>query len=81
MVMLGAHPLCFPSLRDHRFIISCFPFSETVEYILYTCLFVNSERENPNTSNLIPKDFEIIVNTTLNEFYSSIDRAALLTQS
>ena len=54
MVMLGAHPLCFPSLRDHRFIISCFPFSETVEYILYTCLFVNSERENPNTSNLMP---------------------------
>jgi len=35
----------------------------------------------PNTSNLIPKEFEIIVNTTLNEFYSSIDRAALLTQS
>ena len=35
----------------------------------------------PNTSNLIPKDFEIIINTTLNDFYSSIDRAALLTQS
>jgi len=35
----------------------------------------------PNTSNLIPNDFEIIVNTTLNDFYSSIDRAALLTQS
>ena len=35
----------------------------------------------PNTSNLIPTDFEIIINTTLNEFYSSIDRAALLTQS
>ena len=52
MVMLGAHPLCFPSLRDRGFIISYFPLSETVEYILYTCLFVNSERENPNTSNL-----------------------------
>ena len=35
----------------------------------------------PNTSNLIPTDFKIIINTTLNEFYSSIDRAALLTQS
>lgn len=49
--MLGARPLCFPSLRDQRFIISCFPLSETVEYILYTCLFVNSEREKPNTSD------------------------------
>jgi len=35
----------------------------------------------PNTSNLIPKDFEIIINANLDEFYSSIDRAALLTQS
>jgi len=35
----------------------------------------------PNTTNLIPKDFDIILNTSLNEFYSSIDRAALLTQS
>lgn len=35
----------------------------------------------PNTSNLIPNDFAIIVNTNLNNFYSAIDRAALLTQS
>ncbi len=35
----------------------------------------------PNTSNLIPSDFEIIVNTKLNNYYSAIDRAALLTQS
>ena len=35
----------------------------------------------PNTSNLIPNDFAIIVNTKLNNFYSAIDRAALLTQS
>ncbi len=35
----------------------------------------------PNTSNLIPKEFEIIINSNLNSFYSSIDRAALLTQS
>ena len=35
----------------------------------------------PNTSNLIPKDFAIIINTNLNDFFSSIDRAALLTQN
>ena len=35
----------------------------------------------PNTSNLIPTDFAIIVNTNLNSYYSAIDRAALLTQS
>ena len=35
----------------------------------------------PNTSNLIPNNFAIIVNTKLNSFYSAIDRAALLTQS
>ncbi len=35
----------------------------------------------PNTSNLIPNDFAIIVNTNLDNYYSAIDRAALLTQS
>jgi DNA polymerase-3 subunit beta len=35
----------------------------------------------PNTSNLIPTDFSIIVNTNLDSYYSAIDRAALLTQS
>ena len=35
----------------------------------------------PNTSNLIPTEFEIMLNTNLNEFYNAIDRAALLTQS
>ena len=35
----------------------------------------------PNVNNLIPNDFEIIINTNLNDYYSSIDRAALLTQS
>ncbi len=35
----------------------------------------------PNTSNLIPKDFAIIISTKLNDFFSSIDRAALLTQN
>ena len=35
----------------------------------------------PNTSNLIPNEFEIIINSSLNDFYASIDRAALLTQS
>ena len=35
----------------------------------------------PNTSNLIPSDFSIIVNTKLDNYFSAIDRAALLTQS
>ena len=35
----------------------------------------------PNTSNLIPKDFGIIINTNLDSFFSAIDRAALLTQN
>ncbi len=35
----------------------------------------------PNTSNLIPNEFSIIVNTKLNDYYSAIDRAALITQS
>lgn len=35
----------------------------------------------PNTSNLIPNDFAIIVNAKLDNFFSAIDRAALLTQN
>ena len=35
----------------------------------------------PNTSNLIPTDFEIIITTSLNDYYAAIDRAALLTQN
>ena len=35
----------------------------------------------PNTSNFIPKEFKYIINTNLNKFFASIDRAALLTQS
>ena len=35
----------------------------------------------PNTSNLIPTDFEIIITTSLNSYFSAIDRAALLTQN
>ncbi len=35
----------------------------------------------PNTNNLIPEDFGIIFNTNLNDFYSAIDRASLLTQN
>ena len=35
----------------------------------------------PNTSNLIPSDFSIIVNTKLDNYYSAIDRASTLTQS
>lgn len=35
----------------------------------------------PNTSNFIPKEFVHIITANLNDYYSSIDRAALLTQS
>lgn len=35
----------------------------------------------PNTSNLIPTDFELIVDVNLSEYFAAIDRAALLTQS
>ena len=35
----------------------------------------------PNTSNFIPSEFIHIIDTKLNDFYASIDRAALLTQS
>lgn len=35
----------------------------------------------PNTSNLIPNDFEIIVDVNYSEYFASVDRAALLTQS
>lgn len=35
----------------------------------------------PNTSNLIPNEFQMILNVNLNQFYAAIDRAALLTDS
>ena len=35
----------------------------------------------PNTDNSIAKDFKYIVKTDLKEFYNTLDRAALLTQS
>lgn len=35
----------------------------------------------PNTNNFIPEDFEIIITTSLNDYYAAIDRAALLTQN
>ena len=35
----------------------------------------------PNTNNLIPTEFEIIIKNNIKEFHDAIDRAALLTQS
>lgn len=35
----------------------------------------------PNTNNFIPENFEIIMTTSLKDFYAAIDRAALLTQN
>ena len=34
----------------------------------------------PNTNNLIPTEFSIIINTKLSDYYNAIDRASLLTQ-
>ena len=35
----------------------------------------------PNTSNLIPTEFNIMLNSNLSEYYAAIDRAALITES
>lgn len=35
----------------------------------------------PNTNSLIPNEFNIIINTNINNYFDAIDRAALLTQS
>src|SRR5574344_926955 len=35
----------------------------------------------PNTSNLIPNEFSIILTASLSDYYGAIDRASLLTQS
>ena len=35
----------------------------------------------PNTANLIPTDFELIIDVSLSDYYDAIDRAALLTQN
>ena len=35
----------------------------------------------PNTSNLIPTEFNIMLNTSLNEYFDAIDRASLITES
>ncbi len=58
-------------------------FSNKVLFKYKNIIFQNNLLSGtyPNTSNLIPNDFAIIVNTNLNNFFSAIDRAALLTQS
>ena len=35
----------------------------------------------PNTSNLIPTEFNIMLNTNLSDYYDAIDRASLITES
>ena len=50
-----------------------------IDNILFQSNLLNGQY--PNTSNFIPKEFKYIINTDLNKFYASIDRAALLTQS
>jgi DNA polymerase-3 subunit beta len=50
-----------------------------IDNILFQSNLLNGQY--PNTSNFIPKEFKYIITTNLNNFYASIDRAALLTQS
>lgn len=47
--------------------------------ILFQSNLLNGEY--PNTNNFIPTEFAHIINANLNEYFASIDRAALLTQS
>lgn len=47
-------------------------------YIFQTSLLSGTY---PNTTNLIPTEFEIIITTSQSDYYSAIDRASLLTQN
>ena len=53
---------------------------------MITCFYLLKFQTNilsgsyPNTSNLIPTEFEIIVQTKKSNFAGAVDRAALLTQ-
>lgn len=58
-------------------------FTNKVLFVYNDYLFQSSLLSGayPNTSNLIPDDFEYIVTTNLDGFYNAIDRAALLSQN
>ncbi|MDD2207761.1 MAG: DNA polymerase III subunit beta [Bacilli bacterium] len=59
------------------------PFNNKILFKYENYLFQSSLLSGtyPNTTELIPNNFEIIATTLLNDFYHSIDRAALLTQN
>ena len=59
------------------------PFNNKIIFVYENYQFQSSllSGSYPNTANLIPSDFEIILTTSLNSYFSAIDRAALLTQN
>ncbi|MBQ3021586.1 MAG: DNA polymerase III subunit beta [Bacilli bacterium] len=73
----------FDKILDEDGEVELHVFSNKVIFKYENIIFQSSllNGNYPNTSNLIPNEFEIIINTNLDKFYSSIDRAALLTQS
>lgn len=70
-------------LKDEETNVEIHIFSNKVlfkyENILFQTNLLNGSY--PNTSNFIPNEFLHIISADLNDFFSSIDRAALLTQS
>jgi len=67
--------------KEENVEIHVFPKKIMFKYnnIIFQTNLLNGEY--PNTSNFIPTEFTHIVKVNLNNYYSSLDRAALLTQS
>lgn len=83
LVIPGKYILDLEKLIETEANIEIHPFNnkilfKTENYIFQTALLNGSF---PNVNNLIPTDFEIIIQTDLSNYYNAIDRASLLTQS
>lgn len=70
-------------LEDNDTIVEIHIFSKKIMFKYQNIVFQSNllAGEFPNTSNFIPTDFTYIITTKLNDYYASIDRAALLTQN
>lgn len=73
----------FDKLLDEEANVEIHLFTNKILFKYSNYLFQSSLLSGtyPNTSNLIPNEFEIIITTSLNNYYGAIDRASLLTQS
>ena len=70
-------------LEDEEDVIKLSVFNNKVLF-KYKNIYFQSSLLNgsyPNTNNLIPNEFEIIIEANTNEFFNVIDRASLLTQA